>query len=59
MGIVRDEEIRSYRIGELIVCPECVEADELRNFKQGHIIDDDEIEKSDTHYFCERCENEL
>lgn len=59
MGIIKQEDIRGYRIGEQMVCQECTEKDELKDLKQSEIIEAHEIENSDDHYFCDRCEKEL
>ena len=59
MGIIAETDIRGYRLEEKIVCPECIETEDQEDLKQSQIITDDELQKTDERYFCDRCEKEL
>jgi hypothetical protein len=57
--IIKEEDIRGYRIEKEIVCKDCVEQEELVDLINDQIITNDEIEHSSSHYFCDRCSMEI
>ncbi len=53
MGYVKD--MAACRIGNEIVCDECITDEESQNLTQDEIITQDEIENDDGFFFCDRC----
>lgn len=64
MGLIRDEEIRGYRLGGRVICLDCVETDEddIREIKEQNIITNEELEHLSYEgctLYCDRCGEEL
>jgi len=59
MEIIKNKKIRGYILDQDIVCVKCVTQEELKEVTEDQIITDDEVEKSDEMFFCNRCNKEL
>jgi hypothetical protein len=59
MGIIKDEDIVGYRLGEQIVHPQCATPDELNELEEDMLITEHEIEKDDDLWFCDRCRKQM
>lgn len=55
MSMIDNEDVRGYRIGQEIVCPECITEEESDKIKEKDVITTKEIEDSDKEWFCDRC----
>lgn len=66
MGVIKNADIVGYRIGEEIICCDCVDGgeskaigdSEITNITQDNVITQEELEKEET-YFCDRCKKQL
>jgi len=38
VGMVKNEDIRGYRVNDQVVCPDCMKPDEIRNCKEVDLI---------------------
>ncbi len=56
MGIIKNEDLAMARVEEQLVCQNCLTKEELSELKEGDIVTQDEIDKTDDFYFCDRCE---
>ena len=56
MGIIKNEDIKWYQIGEGIVCVDCSTDDDLKEITEGdvHTEEDDE-----SMIFCDRCKKQI
>ena len=59
MGFVKNEEIRGYQFDNEVVCSDCATKQDLEELKEDEILTEDDIEKSDGTYFCDRCKKEI
>lgn len=55
MGMVKNEDIKGYRVGEDVVCPDCMKPEEIRAIKQNELILLRELEDQENIYWCDRC----
>jgi len=55
MGMIDNEEIRGYRVGEEISCEKCMKPEEIRALKEADLILQKELESEENLYFCDRC----
>jgi len=60
MGIIKDESIRGIRDGNYgILCRECMSDEDMSDLEEQNIITEDDVEKSEDHYFCDKCKKRL
>ena len=59
MSIIDNEDIRSYRIGEEIVCPKCITDKEEEEITEENIIREADIDTEEKTFFCDRCKKRL
>ena len=57
MGFYKNEDIVGYRVGEEMVCDECITEDEMDALEEGDLIL--ESNKEDGYYFCDRCKKQI
>jgi len=55
MVMVKNEDIRGYRINDKIVCPDCMKPTEIEKCNQADLILIWELEENV--YWCDRCKN--
>jgi len=53
--MVKNEDIRGYRINDKIVCPDCMKPTEIEKCNQADLILIWELEENV--YWCDRCKN--
>jgi hypothetical protein len=51
-----DEEVRGFRIEDEIVCPDCIEEEEIEEMTKGNLLTEDDLEDES---FCDRCKRKL
>ena len=56
MGIFKENEIRGYYFEDEVVCTNCADTVDINRLKGDEIIIEDDIQKGDFHFFCDRCE---
>lgn len=57
MPYQRDEEgVRGFRIEDEIVCPNCIEEEEIEEMTKGNLLTEDDLEDE---IFCDRCRRKL
>jgi hypothetical protein len=57
MPYQRDEEgVRGFRIEDEIVCPNCIEEEEIEEMTKGNLLTEDDLEDE---IFCDRCNRKL
>ena len=62
MGIVKQEDIRGYWIGERnkqLVCADCVKDDEIGDLTEDMILTSQEVEVGEDLCFCDRCHKQM
>lgn len=60
MGYIKNEDVAGYRVGEAIVCNDCVTEEESTACKQDELICKDECEQdAEGEFFCDRCQKPL
>ncbi len=59
MSMIDNEDVRGYRIGKEIVCPECITEEEQDKITEKDVIITKEIEDSDKQWFCDRSGEQL
>ncbi|MGO9018744.1 MAG: hypothetical protein ACLQVJ_10395 [Syntrophobacteraceae bacterium] len=59
MGIVKAEDAKGATIDGETVCMACMTGDEVSALKQSDLITEDDIQKEDNFYFCDRCEGQI
>lgn len=59
MSIVENEDIKGFRIGEEIVCWNCLTDEETHNLSEDWAIKIDELDQIEKTFFCDRCKKRL
>jgi hypothetical protein len=56
--IKREDMIGAY-IGEELICVECLTEEEDQKLEENQIFTEDERDKTDDFFFCDRCKKQL
>ena len=59
MGIIKNEDIVAYRIGEELVCTECYKEAEDGEVLGSNILTEGELKRDEVKYFCDRCKKQI
>ena len=59
MGSIKTEDIMAVRVKHEIVCMSCLTSEESDAFKESDVITENDIEKEETTYWCDRCEERI
>ena len=59
MSFIKTEDIRGYKFDSEMVCLDCATEDDLKELRQSELITEDEIDRSEGCYFCDRCDEAL
>lgn len=59
MSILENQDIQGFRIGEEIVCWNCLTDEETDNLSEDKAIMIDELDQTEKTFFCNRCKKRL
>ncbi len=59
MGVHKNEDVIGYRIGEEVVCRDCVSKEEADNVEEEDLILESEEANNDDLIFCNRCNKKI
>jgi hypothetical protein len=59
MGVFKVEEIRGYWFENEVVCVDCTDTDEINSAKIDQVVTEDDLQKDDYLYFCDRCKERI
>jgi hypothetical protein len=60
MGYIKPEEICGYNLDNEIVCTGCIDSEDfIDDLPIKDIITNDDVDKDDGIYFCDRCKERL
>lgn len=59
MSVIEKDDMRGYRIGEEIICVDCLTGKEDAELRQDQIITTADIENEEKSCFCDRCKKRL
>ena len=59
MGIIKNEDLVAYRIGEQLVCADCYNEAEDGEISEENILTEGELKRDEETYFCDRCKKQI
>jgi hypothetical protein len=59
MAVFKVEDIKGYCFQDEMVCTDCADREEINSLKVDEVITENEIQKGDDLYFCDRCKERI